>query len=135
MVLISVDWKNIHGNHFNGSTFTAPVKGTYLFDVSNGIQEFIVNGSLTSCSTINLFVNGVNDTQQAADSLKRAFTDKYKSPGDDGCSVHLQRFDFACRKTLNAKDRVCVKLIGTFYSLDDPTKNYFEGRLISTIEE
>ena len=77
---------------------------------------------------IDVVVNDVNNTQHTA-AMKKALID-YCKPSNLEFWIQIQGGEWICAKTLNANDRVCIEFDGTFHSLDDPARTYFEGRLI-----
>ena len=123
-----MDWRNIeynHGNHFDGTTFVAPFKGLYSF-LSTAVYETSVT---INSSKVECFVNDVRAYSALSNS-----TDRVNHSG----SIAIASVGQVLMQTtlqLNAKDRVYIKLDGSFSNLNNRVLNYFEGRLISEIDE
>ena len=121
-----MDWRNIeynYGNHFDGTTFVAPFKGLYSF-LSTAVYETSTMGTIVHLSRICCFVNAIR--------IHSALSNCTGSPDQRGSIGHVL---MQATLQLNAKDRVYIKLDGTFSSLNNRLFNYFEGRLISAIDE
>ena len=132
---ISADWQNIeynHGLHFDGSIFTAPFEGMYSFLSTAVYQSFVLSSNLmisprSNFSEIQCFVND----RIIVSALSNISTVRIINTGCvDAGPILLQT-----TLHLNAKDKVCIKLNGTFQSLSDPKLTYFEGKLVSAIDE
>ena len=110
-----VKWRNIEyniGNHFNGTIFTAPVAGLYSFFA-------MAKHRAATYTRIRLYVNG---------NSKIVSTNETKN--DDIQSLPLQ-------STLKLEKGQTVELRfgGTLYQASYGDRTYFEGRLISRIDE
>ena len=124
-----MDWRNIeynHGKHFDGTTFVAPFKGLYCF-LSSAVYETLMMGPLVNFSRVECFVNDIRTL--SALSNNSGNTDQRGSIASVG-NVLMQT-----TLQLNAQDRVYIKLDGSFSNLNNRVMNYFEGRLISMIDE
>ena len=123
-----MDWRNIeynHGNHFDGTTFVAPFKGLYSF-LSTAVYETSVT---INSSKVECFVNDIRAYSALSNSTGRA---------NQSGSIAIASVGQVLMQTtlqLNAKDRVYIKLDGSFSNLNNRVLNYFEGRLISEIDE
>ena len=103
------------GNHFDGSIFTAPFKGIYTFNVCAGHQSE-TNGY------VDLYVNElktVNSQRNCNEETRDSFSNIW---------LHT---------TLQLKkgDEISIWLEGDLYDLNDESSTFFEGRLISRIDE
>ena len=126
-----MDWRNIeynHGNHFDGTTFVAPFKGLYSF-LSTAVYETLIIGSMTNYSRVDCFVNDIRTNSALSNFTRR--TDQSASIGNECVGNVMMQTTLQ----LNAKDRVYIKLDGSFSNLNNRVLNYFEGRLISEIDE
>ena len=131
LILISVHWKNIeynYGNHFDGSSFTAPLKGLYSF-TSTAIFESRRLPRFQYIDPPRIILVGCKSCVAAAWSNE--ITDMKKSVE----IVNAGHILLQTTVQLNAKDIVYIKLEGTFDYLYSPERTYFEGRLVSVIEE
>ena len=123
-----MDWRNIeynHGNHFDGTTFVAPFKGLYSF-LSTAVYETSVT---INSSKVECFVNDIRAYSALSNSTGRA---------NQSGSIAIASVGQVLMQTtlqLNSKDRVYIKLDGSFSNLNNRVLNYFEGRLISEIDE
>ena len=126
-----MDWRNIeynHGNHFDGTTFVAPFKGLYSF-LSTAVYETYITGSTINSSKVECFVNDIRAYSALSNSTGRA---------NQSGSIAIASVGQVLMQTtlqLNSKDRVYIKLDGSFSNLNNRVLNYFEGRLISEIDE
>ena len=123
-----MDWRNIeynHGNHFDGTTFVTPFKGLYSF-----LSTAVYKTSVTiNSSKVECFVNDIRAYSALSNSTDRA---------NQSGSIAIASVGQVLMQTtlqLNAKDRVYIKLDGSFSNLNNRVLNYFEGRLISAIDE
>ena len=110
-----VKWRNIEyniGNHFNGTIFTAPVAGLYSFFA-------MAKHRGATYTRIRLYVNG---------NSKIVSTNETKN--DDIQSLPLQS-----TLKLGKNDTVEMRVHGTLYDAGLGNATYFEGRLISRIDE
>lgn len=131
-ILISVHWKKLqynYGNHFDGSIFTAPLTGLYSFTSIAQYESrtlpriYYLNRSrilLVGCSQ-GLIASAVSN-----DVIDM------KEPSE---IVNVGTILLQTTVQLNAKDEVYIKLEGTFDYLYRPDLTYFEGRLVSVIDE
>ena len=123
-----MDWRNIeynHGKHFDGTTFVAPFKGLYSF-LSTAVYETSVT---INSSKVECFVNDIRAYSALSNSTGRA---------NQSGSIAIASVGQVLMQTtlqLNSKDRVYIKLDGSFSNLNNRLLNYFEGRLISAIDE
>jgi len=104
-------WRDIewnHGGHFDGTTFTVPFNGTYLFHSTAkcGSDELLE-------SSLHLFVNG-----------------KEIACGRDSNSIH-----FKTEEKLKKNDKVTLKISGIFSSLSNELITYFECKFVSEFED
>ena len=112
----SADWKNIeynHGNHFDGSNFTAPIKGIYSFLTT--IKQRSYQFGRIRCY--------VNNKEIALVYIK---TDINMNAGQILFPITLE---------LKKDDIVNIRIGGDLYNITDPQTTYFEGRLVSVINE
>ena len=100
------------GNHFDGSIFTAPFKGIYTFNVCVGHQS-------ETDGQINLYVNEC----RTANSQRNCNNDSYSN-------IWLYT-----TLRLETDDEISIRLYGDLYDLNDGEYTFFEGRLISKLDE
>ena len=107
--------------------FTAPVKGIYSFlatvkhrSPKLGNLKLLVNNKTMASSTRSAALPDYDDQNNLDETRRMA------KPGKIWLLATLE---------LNDKDKVRIKLNGEFYELDKPATAYFEGRLITKINE
>ena len=122
MIFFLAVWENIeynHGSHFDGSTFTAPVKGIYTFFVTALQKSF-------SFGFLSFFMNGNAVSYTKRSNCNKASVQENVNSGPLLLQITLQ---------LEKNDIVNANFAGSFFNLDDPQTTYFEGRLVSVISE
>ena len=118
----SADWKNIeynHGNHFDGSNFTAPIKGIYSFLTT--IKQRSYQFGRIRCYVNNKVIALAERTNST--DIK---TDINMNAGQILLPITLE---------LKKDDIVTIRIGGDLYNITDPQTTYFEGRLVSVINE
>ena len=131
-ILISVHWKNIeynYGNHFDGSSFTAPLKGLYSF-TSTAIYKSRTLPVVYNINRPRIILSGCGK-----DCIVTAWSNEIKDMKEPVEIVNAGHILLQTTVQLNAKDKVFIKLEGTFDYLNNPDQTYFEGRLVSVIDE
>ena len=109
-----MEWKQIEynlGNHFDGTIFTTPRTGLYHFSATVQVR----NANATSYFY-------VNDQEK--------FFSRCRAQSDDIASLPIQT-----TLKLETGDKVTVRYDGQLYEGDYRTRAFFEGRLISKIDE
>ena len=133
---ISAEWKYIkynYGNHFNGFTFTAPIKGLYSFLSTAAYESAISRSAISHYRTFPPMIRCLVNGNVAASALSNISTNQgYWTERETINTGHIL---LQTTLELNAKDRVYIQLHGTVKSLDDSTLTYFEGKLVSAIME
>ena len=116
------NWINVeynHGNHFDGTSFTAPAKGIYTFLVTAHQKSFHF-GFLRFC---------LNDNEVAF--TKRSNCSEMQLAKNVNSGPLLLQITLQLEKN----DKVTIQVFGHLFNLADPKTTYFEGRLVSVIEE
>ena len=110
-------WLNIDyniGNHFDGSIFKAPIKGIYTFNACAGHKS-------VSTGHVDLDLNG--------DSVVNS--QRVCSEG----SINYLNLWLSTTLKLEIGDQISLALNGDLFALNDSTSTFFEGRLISKLDE
>ena len=108
-------WLNMDynlGNHFDGSIFKAPFKGIYTFNVCAG-HTSETNGH------VELYVN----ESRTVNSQRNCNDDSYSN-----IWLHTTL-------RLETDDEISIRLHGDLYDLNDDECTFFEGTLISKLDE
>ena len=117
----SANWKNIeynYGNEFDGTTFTAPVPGLYSFSIT-AKQKSYQYGYVRCC---------VNNIDVAYRCLSNCNNDL--GPGMNAGPISINT-----TLRLKKSDKVYINVGGHLFNLYDSKVTYFEGRLVSVINE
>ena len=110
-----VEWQTIDyniGNYFNGTIFTAPLNGLYSFHATS---EQLSSHS----ASIFLYINGSTKTRQDS-----------RQNNDSYANVTIQT-----TLKIGKGDKVEIRFGGKLANSDVNNKTYFEGRLVSRINE
>ena len=102
-----------HGNHFDGRTFTAPFDGLYSF-MSTAFNE------VSKLAILRCYVNEKNVA--TAGQLH------------DINPVLMESIVMQTTLNLKKHDKATIRMNGSFTYLRTPHTTYFEGRVISIIE-
>ena len=111
-----VEWRYVNyniGNYFDGKVFTAPKTGLYSFYAT--AERLYEQG----IAAISVYVNGSN-TAISKNCLNN----------DNWGSITVQT-----TLKIDEDDNVDIRLLGKFASTHDIVRTYFEGRLISILNE
>ena len=121
--LTEVVWKNIrynHGNVFNGSWFTAPVEGIYLFNATVFYESFDYAELILGQTP-----GRINDRLELQ---KSDHSRRFKDLKGEGS------FSFTATLHLKKGYEVSVFVLGDLSKLHDPSAYYFEGRLLRRLD-
>ena len=119
-IISSAGWDRIiynYGKQFDGTTFTAPFNGIYSF-TSTAYNES------SKIAFLRCYVN-----EEKIATAGQCATNPCHKDGINGGSMVMQT-----TLALNKKDEVTMKLRGSFNSLQVSHATYFEGRLVSILE-
>ena len=110
--IAKIAWVNIqynYGDFFDGTTFTAPIKGLYSFYAT--FCDFFDNNGY-------LYLD-LNDQLAVTSNCRNAQVIETEASMCITATLELEK-----------DDKVAVSVLGPSYNIQDPTATYFEGRLL-----